>query len=294
MRILLYSLQTAFKNLLHEKWINILTILSISIGLLILGAFLIITLNLDSLLKDWSKGFGIVVYLDEKLSEEDINTLKEFFQQDEEISEVKFISKEQALNYLRKTLGAKTPALEELGENPLPASFELKLKRDILKLPLIEQKVALIRQTAGVEDVRYGAKWLSSLNTISKAMKIFAILLGSATFVAIAFVTYSAIKILFYRRNAEIETLKLLGATRSFIKLPFLIEGFFIGIIGGAISSLALFGIYSFTAFSLFEFLPSIRGIIMPLPVEAYMVIPLVGAVMSLVGSFFAIGKIRY
>lgn len=294
MRIFLYSFQTALKNLWHEKWINILTILSISVGLLILSSFLMVTLNMDSVLKRWAKGFGLIVYLKEEISKKEEDILKEFFLQDPDILEVKYISKEQALNELREVLGTKTLVLEELEENPLPSSFELKLKRHVLNPSLVEQKAAQIRQMIGVEEVQYGEKWLSSLITISKVMKIGAVLLGCAIFTAIAFVTYTTIKIFFYRKKDEIETLKLLGATRSFIKLPFLIEGLFIGILGGAISSLILFGIHSFIAPRLIEFLPSMRVIITSLPVKAYMVIPFAGAVMSFIGSFFAIGKIRY
>ncbi len=262
--------------------------------LLILGGFLMITINMDSVLKHWAKGFGLIVYLDEGLNKEEEDTLKEFFLQDTDISEVDYISKEQALDDLRYLLGTNTSILEHVEENPLPSSFELKLKRDILEPSLIKQKVARIKQMAGIEDVQYGEKWLSSLNTLSTGMKIFVLFLGAGIFIAIVFVTYSTIKILFYRRINEIETLKFLGATRGFIRLPFLIEGFSIGILGGAISSIALFGIYSFIALRLIEFLPSIRTIIIFLPVKAYMAIPLIGAVMSFIGSFFATGRIRY
>ncbi len=294
MRIFLYSFQTAFKNFWREKWINFLTILSIGVGLLILSAFLMITIDLDSVLKRWSKGFGLVVYLNEGLSKEEENTLKKFFLQDPDILEVKYISKKQALKDLRQILGANALRLEELEENPLPSSFELKLKRSILKPSRMEQKADQIKHIAGVEEVQYGEKWLSSLNTLSGGMKIIVTLLGITIFTAITFITYSTIKILFYRRIDEIETLKLLGATRSFIKLPFLIEGIFIGILGGVFSSLALFGIYSFMASRLIEFIPSIRAVMIFLPVKAYMAVPFAGAVMSFIGSFFAIGKIKY
>ena len=278
----------------REKWINVLTILTIAVGLLILGGFILVTLNLDSTLKRWSKGFGLVVYVVEDLSPEEEGLLSEFFKEDPDVAEVKYISKEHALEELRRTLGTMTSILEGFEENPLPSSFELKLKREALDPVRIEQKASQIKQMSGVEDVQYGEKWLSSLNTMSKGMKIVGILLGTIIFIAISFATYSTIKILFYRRIDEIETLKLLGATRSFIRYPFLLEGLFIGILGGIVGFLCLFALYSFVSYKIIEFLPSVKGVMMFFPVKTYLAVPLAGAVLSFIGSFFAVGKIRY
>ncbi len=294
MKIFRYSLQTVIGSLWREKWINLLTILSISIGLSLLTSFIMLTLNMDSVIQRWAKNFGLVVYLDEDISKEDENALRDRFMNDNDIIEVKYISKEQALRVLRETLGENALVLEGLHENPLPASFELGLKRNLLEPEIVRGKAAQIEQIPGVQEVQYGEKWLSSLYTISKTMKLGAFIVGSAIFIAITFITYSTIKIFFYRRKDEIETLKLLGATRTFIRLPFLLEGLIIGLLGGIFSSVAIFGIYSFTSLKMVEFLPSIKLFLSPLPVQVYIVVPLAGATVSVIGSFIAVGKIRY
>jgi len=294
MRIFLYALQTAAKSLWHEKWINFLTILSISVSVLILSAFVTITINADSILQKWSKSFGLVVYLNEDLTPDDENTIKGLFSRDPDIVEVRYISKEEALADLKKILGEDAPILEDIAENPLPSSFELKLRNELLKPDPVRKKAEEIGKTSGVEDVQYGEKWLSSLNTVSRIMKISVSFLGIAIFIAIIFITYNTIKIFFYRRKDEIETLKLLGATRTFIRLPFLMEGFFIGSLGSAIGALALFGAQMLIAAKGAEFLPSFKAITITLPVQIYYYIPASGAVMSIIGSFFAVGKIKY
>ncbi|MEF9426195.1 MAG: ABC transporter permease [Candidatus Mariimomonas ferrooxydans] len=294
MRIFLYAFQTAIKNLWCEKWINILTMLTIAVGLLILGTFVLITLNMNSSLKRWSKGFGLVVYLEENLSSDKADFLKKYFQKDSDVVDIKYISKEAALKELKQTLGTTTQILEGFEENPLPSSFELKLKREVLDPVRIKQKAVQIEKLNGVEDVQYGEKWLSSLNTMTMGMKIIVVLLGSVIFVAIAFSTYSTIKILFYRRIDEIETLKLLGATRAFIRFPFLLEGIFIGTLGGVVGFLGLSAVYYFTTAKIIEFMPLVGGMIIFFPPETYLAAPVAGAVMSLIGSFFAIGKIKY
>ncbi len=253
-----------------------------------------VTLNVDSALKRWARSFGIVVYLDEDLNRKAESELKNLFRQDPDILEVKYISKEQAVKELRRTLGENAAILDELDDNPLPASFELRLKSELLNPAMVKKKAEQIRQLRGVEEVQYGKKWLASLNTLSTILKTGAIFLGCAILVAIIFITYNTIKIFFYRRKDEIETLKLLGATRSFIRLPFLIEGLFIGIFGGIISALALFGIDSLISSKGVEILPSIRTLMITPPLQAYIYVVLAGAVMSFTGSFIAVGKIKY
>lgn len=294
MRILIFSIQTALKSIWHEKWINLLTILSISVSLLILSAFVTVTLNVDETLKRWSKSFGLVVYLDLDTSAEKEDYLKELFRKDPDVLEVTYISREQALTELRGLLGTDAPVIEELGENPLPTSFELKLTQELLDPERVRTKAEQIRAIAGVTDVQYGEKWLSSLNTVSSIMKAGATFLGGAIFLAVIFITYNTIKIFFYRRKEEIETLKLLGATRTFIRLPFLLEGLFIGLFGGAFGSLALFGTEAFIAMKGVRFLSAMYTVSIALPLGMYWYIPLAGAVMSFIGSLIAVGKIKY
>ena len=294
MRIFIYAFETALRSLWHEKWINLLTILSISIGLLIVSTFVSITNNLDSVLKRWAKDFGLIVYLHEGLNREIEDTLKDFFEHDTDFTAVRYISKDQALQELRLALGKERSVLDEFDSNPLPSSFELTLKRELLDPAFVERKVSEIKHLNGVEDVQYGEKWLSSLNTLANVMKVSAYFLGGAIFIAIAFITYSTIKIFFYRRKDEIETLKLLGATRTFVRLPFLLEGLFIGVIAGVASSIGLFGVYSVIINKISAFLPAVNIIMSPLPVKAYLPAPFAGAFMSFIGSLIAVGKIKY
>jgi len=249
---------------------------------------------MDTVIQRWAKNFGLVIYLNETISSEEEAALKNRFSQDSDITETKYISKELALKELRTTLGANTLILEGLNENPLPSSYEITLKSNLLDPEFVRRKALQIEQMKGVEEVQYGEKWLSSLYTISKTMKFGAVFIGCAIFIAITFITYSTIKIFFYRRKDEIETLKLLGATRVFIRLPFLLEGLTIGLIGGIISSLAIYGLYSFTSLKVIEFLPSVRLFMTTLPFQVYIIVPLAGAAVSVIGSYIAVGRIRY
>lgn len=294
MNFIRYVFRSAFKSIWVEKWFNLLAILAISIGLFILCAFVMFTMNMDFAVQRWSKSFGVIVYLNDGLNEEEVNKLRHQFQKDPAIVEVNHISKDQALENVRKALGSNSLILDVFKRNPLPSSFELKLKSSLLQTSYVKQKAARIANKDGVKEVQYGEKWLSSLNTATKIMKVVAIFFGSVIFIAITFITYSIIKIFFHRRKDDIETMKLLGAPRRFIRFPLLLEGMFMGTAGGAISALVLFLAYSFVYTTVAQYVPSIRLIITSLPLVIYAFIPLSGTVMSLMGSLIAVGRIRY
>ncbi|GAB4534543.1 MAG: permease-like cell division protein FtsX [Thermodesulfovibrionia bacterium] len=294
MRTFLYALQIALKSLWHDKWINLITLFSVTVSLLLMSIYIMVTVNIDMILNQWSRGFGIVVYLNDDINRFEEEALRRVFKDDPDILDVRYVSKEDAMKDLGNILGSHAPILRHLNENPLPSSFELRIKRDMPDPLFLEKKAYEIKKMPGVADVEYGEKWLSSLNTISHGMKFITLFLGGAIFIAVIFITYSTIKILFYRRTEEIETLKLLGATRTFIRLPFLIEGLIIGSIGGIISSFFLINIDNYFRIRLIEFMPSLKTVMMDLPVTVYLIIPCIGAIMSLIGSYLATGRIRY
>lgn len=106
------------------------------------------------------------------------------------------------------------------------------------------------------------------------------------------FVCYSTVKILFYRKEREIETYKLLGATRGFIRSPFLIEGAVIGLFGGIIGLIGIMALYSLVVLKLGLTFPLFKSIIFPIDISFYL--PFAGLVLGITGAAIAIGRIRY
>ena len=239
---------------------------------------------MNTALHRWAKSFGMVIYLDEDVSKEREESINRQLLQDNDIETVTFIPKEQSFEEIKNTMGENAMILDIFKETPLPSSFDIKLKRDYLDLTRVKEKAAQLQRLEGIQEVQYGEKWLSSLITIAKTVKGGSIFFGVAVFIAVTFITYSTIKILLHRRKEEIETLKLLGASRGFI----------IGALGGIASSLVILALYSFITYKMVEFLPAMKFIITSLPLQVYLIIPFTGAMMSLLGSFIAIGKIRY
>ncbi len=294
MRILVYSSNTAVKNLMREKWINILSALSISVVMMILGAFMITSYNVDAFIKSWFSDFNIIVYLDKDISADQEEDLKNFLRKDLDTISMKFISSEEALAGMKEALGTDSSLLDAVEGNPLPSSIELKIKKSVLNTTLLNQKAAMIRQLSGVKEVQFGEKWITSLLRASKAVRALSLLVGSLLLTAIIFISYTTIKILFFRRKEEIETMKMLGATKRFIRLPFQIEGLIIGAVAGALCSVSLFAANHFILLRMTEILPALGPSLPVLQLELFLSGPAAGALLSLIGSHIAIGKIRY
>jgi len=108
----------------------------------------------------------------------------------------------------------------------------------------------------------------------------------------IVFVCYSTVKILFYRRKEEIETFKLLGATKGFIRTPFLIEGAVIGTAGGILGLLGIFAFYYLVILRLSVAMPIFKMILFPS--DLFLPLPFIGMFLGITGAVIALGRLKY
>lgn len=292
MRTIFYAIEAALKNIWYEKWINLLTILSVSVGILIIGIYMVVTLNVQNLLEIWKSEFGIIVYLKEGKDREKADALIKEIEERGTFQQIKFVSGSEALKELKSYFDKLGASIGHIDAKMLPESIELKLGYRDIQFSAIKEEVEKLKSMPGVEDVQYGEKWLTSLSKLTTNLKLAGTILGVVIFIAISFITYSTIKIHFYRRYDEIMTLKLLGASTGFLKSPFLIEGLIVGLLGGIIGSGLLYGLYIYMAKSIE--LPLFLNSLVFLPSYAYPVLPACGVVLSMTGAFIAIGKIQY
>ncbi len=290
-----FLFNSAIDSLWKGKWINLLTTLTVAVALIIIGIFSMLLFNLNLALRHWSEGFGIIVYLKDDINQSSIKAVDNALTSNRDILNVRFISKDDALNELKSQLGSFGDVLSGLEQNPLPSSFEIKLRPEALEPSKVKSIALKIKKMDGVDDVQYGERWVSILGSVNKGLRALAILLGTMIALGIIFIIYSSIKVLFYRRTEEVETLKLLGATKAIIRGPFLIEGGIIGFLGGAVSLLALRGVYRLFSFQIISMFPGLMAYpVSFLPVWSWFVFLLSGITLGLTGSFIALGRIRY
>jgi cell division transport system permease protein len=287
-----YAFRLAAQSILHEKWINLLSILTIAAGLFFIAIIVLSVYNVDVATKKLPEKFSMMLYLKDNLSREEIENIINTVRKDGAIETVKYISKDDALKELKTMLKDTVYVLDGLGENPLFDSIEVKLKNVAVSPETAKRLAAELREIKGVGEIEYGEQFLSSLYSVKVGMKTITILFVIVMSVGMIFVCYSTVKILFYRKNEEIETYKLLGATRRFITAPFIIEGAVIGFSGGLISLFGILLLYYTVILKHSLTIPLFKAIIFPINIALFL--PLVGLLIGMTGSAIAIGRIRY
>ena len=287
-----YSLKLALQSLLKEKWINILSVITIAAALLIISISFLVLYNVDIATMKLPEKFSLTVYLDNRLQKDKIDPLIETFRQKKAVLSVRYISKDDALKELKSSLKNSDYILEGLDENPLPDSLEIKLRQDAVETEAARRLAAEALKIKGVTEVDYGEKFLSTLNNIKKGFKAISLVFMAVLSTGIIFVCYSTVKILFYRRTEEIETFKLLGATKRFIRTPFLIEGAVIGTCGGFLSLVCSFFFFYGVLPRLSLTMPVFKAILFP--ADIFIFLPLVGMLLGLTGAAIALGRLRY
>ncbi|HXX81003.1 MAG TPA: permease-like cell division protein FtsX [Thermodesulfovibrionales bacterium] len=287
-----YSLKIALQSLWHEKWINLLSMLTIAMGLLVITLMVSTVYNINLFARKLPERFFVVAYLGDRVNEKQAQDIITALTERSGIEKVKYVSKAEALNELRASLKDAEYVLEGLNENPLPASIEIRFKKEAMGPESVKAFVNSLKKIEGIEDVQYGEKFLLSIHSLKTALETIGLILTMVTVSGIVFICYSTVKILFYRRKEEVETLKLLGATRAFIRTPFVIEGAVIGIVGGVLSMLVVITFYFSVFRQLSATLPIVRTVVFP--GELFLPLPLIGLFLGITGSFIAMGRIKF
>jgi cell division transport system permease protein len=287
-----YSFRLAARSIWHERWINLLSVLTITAGLLITAVTILAVYNIDAATGRLPEKFSIMVYLGDNLSQQEVENIIDAAQKEDIVQKVKYIPKDEALKDLKATLKDTSYVLDGLGENPLPDAIEVKLKNSAVGPDTVQKFAQRLRALSGVAEVDYGEKFLSSIYSLRMGMRgvgiVFVILLSLGT----VFVCYSTVKILFYRKRGEIETYKLLGATKGFIRAPFIIEGAVIGLSGGLLSLIGVLSLYYLVTLQLRLSFPLFKILIFP--VNMSFVLPTAGFLLGIIGASIAIGRIKY
>jgi cell division transport system permease protein len=287
-----YPFRLAAQSIFHEKWINLLSILTISACLLITSFVALFVYNVDALTKKLPEKFSMMLYLKDNLSSQQVEDIINKVKQEGAVETVKYIPKDEALKELKTDLKDASYILEGLEENPLQDSIEIKLKKDILGPESVKNLSTKIKAIDGVDEVEYGEKFLSTIHSLKIGIRTLGIIFIAIMFSSVIFICYSTVKILFYRKKEEIETYKLIGATKGFIRAPFIIEGTAIGLCGGLLSLIGILSLYYMVFLKLSISLPFFKSIIFP--AEISFILPLTGFFLGITGAVIAIGRIRY
>ncbi len=234
-----YFFKESFTSLVRNRWMSLASIGAVASALIILGSFLLLSVNFDHILKDVESQVEITAYLEDSLDQDGISRLDKDLAVITGIKEIKFISKEVAIEEFKEQVGRE---LLEGIDNPLPNSFRIKVN-DPHEVASIAEK---IEKFSGIDEVKYGKGVVEKLFNIIHWVRVIGLII-MAVFAAVSiFIISNTIRLTVFARRREINIMKYIGATDWFVRWPFLIEGMVLGLIGSSLAIGVLAAAYNY------------------------------------------------
>lgn len=237
-----YFVKEALKSLKRNGLMTLASISTVTLSLFILGVFLCGVVNTNNLASNLESQVQLNIYLKDGLTTPQIMELGAKLKVLPNKKELVFVNKVEAMQRFKERLGDQQSLVEALdGQNPLPNSYEITFNN-----PEDVKRVAeIVVRYPQVESVHYGKDVIEDLFKVAQVVRIGGVVLILFLVGATLFIISNTIRLTVFARRKEIGIMKYVGATNSFIRWPFLMEGVIIGFIGGGIAAACIYQFYS-------------------------------------------------
>jgi len=266
-------------------------VITIGVSLVLVGAFALLLANMEELLGRFGDDLQVTVYLEEGLGAGQIDELVRIAHTVEGVQSARVVSKEEALEQFRASVGQGSALLEGLGENPLPASLELTLAPEQRSPAGMARVVGSLEGLAGVSELASGQDWVEGYLRALALLRGIGWGLGLILALATLLIVANTIRLTVFARRDELEILALVGASRAFVNTPFLVEGVLQGALAGTLALALLYALFRLVLPG-FEFgLALLLGGVAPRFFEPHEMAALIagGAALGLIGSAAAL-----
>jgi cell division transport system permease protein len=240
LRAISYFLNEALTSLWRSRLVNAVSIGTIAVSLFVLGAFLTVASALSALVTRWTETVQVIVYLEDGAPERVLASLENRLRAEPAVASLELVTREQALARFRGMFRDLSSLPEDLGENPFPASLELTLRPSAQAPAEVERLAKDFTGVPGVREIQYDLLWIERLSTGVRLVRVVGAFLGGILVLAAVFTISNVIRLTIYAREDELDIMRLVGATRAYVKGPFVTEGVIQGGLGGLVASLLL------------------------------------------------------
>ncbi|HEX8751115.1 MAG TPA: permease-like cell division protein FtsX [Nitrospira sp.] len=293
MRTIFYLLREAWANISTNRTTTMVAILTTAFTLACVGVFLLLYVNLRAAAGWLQDDIKIMVYLDDRAMAATVSEVEQQLRGDRAVGAFHFISKEQALGEFKAQFPSDSHLLEGLGQNPLPASFVVTLTPPFRSPDAITRWAERIGGFAGVAKVDYNQDWIDALSTLIRSIELVAIGIGLILSAAAVTIIANTIRLTLFARRDEIAILRLIGATKTFIRIPYLLEGAVLGGLGSGISLFMLKALYELFRQQMRTTgrLSGLDQLMMFFPLSICLMLVVVGIVLGCAGSFVSLRR---
>ncbi len=241
---LLYFARTSLRGIAATPGTAIVATATITVALVLVGAFGLVVLNMQALLARVGDAVQVTAFLADGLPEADRAALVRKVAAISGVARTELISEAQALERFKGGVGQGFALVEGLGTNPLPASIEITLELRYRTPGDLSRVASAVASLPGVDDITSGADWVEGYVRALALVRGLAIGLGVIFVLATTLIVSNTIRLAVLSRRDELEILSLVGASRSFVNTPFLIEGLLQGAAAGALAWALLYALF--------------------------------------------------
>ena len=291
LRMLGRSIRDAFKSVFRNFSLSIASISCITITLLIVAISMILSYNAENISKLIKKDFSIVVFIKNDATTEEIENIKTTISNMSNVDTYQYETKKEVADRMKETSNIFKVIIESWSdsENPLTDTLSIKVK-DLNKINDTAKEIQKINK---VDLVKYGEGIVEQLLVILDTVDNFLIGIVIALVLVTVFLVSNTIKLTIFSRRREIEIMRLVGASNLNIKLPFIIEGLFLGILGSIIPIiLTIYGYNKLYDYMSTNNISPFLQLVNPLPFMLFVSLILLG-IGTVVGMFGSAGSVR-
>jgi cell division transport system permease protein len=236
MRALDYAVREGWASLWRNRGSGTFAVLAIALAMIVLGALLLTTWNVERLLAQWSSSAEFSVYLRDDASSEQRGAIEAIVDQSGVVTGREYISKAAALGRFRREFAELASITNDFNDNPFPASVEVRVRPDSQEDGRADALVRRVSMLPGVADVRYDREWLARLASGLAAVRGAGFGLAVVMALSAAVTVASVVRLGLNARRSELEIMQLVGSPIAFIRGPFVAEGVFQGGLGALVA----------------------------------------------------------
>ena len=247
------ALRAAFSGLRASLATSAVAAATIAVTLVLVGAFGLVVANMERILQRFGEDLRVSAFLVEGLAPDEQEAIRTRATGAPGVLGVELVTEAQALARFRASRVSRAALLDGLEDNPLPASLEISLVPERRSREGLALLVQALEQMPGIAELGYGHEWVEGYARALSLVRGLASGLGAVLMLAALLIVTGTIRLAVYARRDEIQILELVGAGRTFVAAPFLIEGMLQGLAGGVLALLTLLGLSQLL-------IPSLRG----------------------------------
>ena len=282
-----YLIREGFRSIKTHRFMSFASVTIILACLLIMGSFSLVAVNINSFIKDLEKENEIIAFVDEDYSESEARALQSSIDSVDNVAAATFVTRQQAMSNFMS--GYDNDLMEGIDKTAFRDRFVVQLK----DISLMAQTKADLEKVDGVARVNAHVDYANSFITIRNVVSIVSLVLIVILVIVSFFIMSNTIKLATFSRREEIGIMKMVGATNGFIRLPFVVEGLTLGLLGGALAFLAEWGLYALITGKVMSDIVGNYVDVVPFSAVAGPVGLVFLAVSVLVGAFGGINAIR-